>query len=188
MKTWLFVIIVCTNFLVPKAMAENSPRCSSGGFSVFENSGIKTLVFAAKDVGATLPVRGHFVKFDVDINTFKVTNYGSNVNPNNLSINSIRMISTPFNTVDKKDKDIFNSDIVVELSDKNKITINRNGFDLKMIIRALDCEIDSAIEIELIRKTGETTIFVVEPNQNPVFYQVQETNIHEAKTMTYKEP
>ena len=68
------------------AFAASSKGCVGGGFSLLGLSGDQKAIVPASQVGATFLVKGTYVEFTVDADTFGVRNWTLTGAPNQLDI------------------------------------------------------------------------------------------------------
>jgi len=156
-KTWAVALGVI--LLMPEvALAASSASCVGGGFSVLGLSGDGKIKVAANSVGRSFLVKGRYVLFTVDSDTFGVRDWTLTGAPNPLDITG----EIPTVVFSSKIPDhrglVLTSDISVERS-RESLVISRTGPGLSMKIQVKDCATGGTFQMEPVRADGTATVF-----------------------------
>src|SRR6267143_6912560 len=152
-------LAIASVLLAPdRAFAASSKGCVDGGFSLLGLSGDQKAIVQASQVGATFLVKGTYVEFTVDADTFGVRNWTLTGVPNPLDITGGRR-TVVFTAKIPDHRGLFlSSDVSVEIS-KEALVIQRMGSGLSMKIQVKDCANGGVFQMEPARADGTTTRF-----------------------------
>jgi len=145
--------------LVPSgASAASSASCDGGGFSLLGLSGDRKTAVGASSVGSTFLVKGRYVEFTVQSDTFGIRDWKLTGAPNPRDITG----GTPVVVFASKIPDhrglTVTSDVSVEIN-KQSLVVKRSGFGLSMKIQANDCANGGLFQVEVARDDGTATLF-----------------------------
>lgn len=140
------------------AHAASSEGCVGGGFVVLNRIAPADTTISAGSVDKSFQVRGKYVQFDVDADTFGVRNWTLTGAFNPLDITG----GTPTPVFASKLPDhrglVLTSGVAVELKDE-AIELQRTGPGLSMKIQSKDCAQGGVFQMEVERGDGTTTLF-----------------------------
>src|SRR5258708_6530267 len=151
-----------------RAFAASSAACAGGGFSLLGLSGNQRSIVAADNLGNSFLVKGTYIEFTVDSQTFGVRDWTLTGAPNPLDITG----GTPTVVYASKMPDhrdlTLTSDVSVESSGQS-LVILRTGPGLSMKIQAKDCANGGVFQMEPVRGDGTATV-VTHVLADGVFY------------------
>ncbi len=151
-----------------RAFAASSAACAGGGFSLLGLSGNQRSIVAADNLGNSFLVKGTYIEFTVDSQTFGVRDWTLTGAPNPLDITG----GTPTVVYASKMPDhrdlTLTSDVSVESSGQSLVIV-RTGPGLSMKIQAKDCANGGVFQMEPVRGDGTATV-VTHVLADGVFY------------------
>jgi hypothetical protein len=140
------------------AVAASSASCDGGGFSLLGLSGDQRTVVGASSVGSTFLVKGKYVEFTVESDTFGIRDWKLTGAPNPRDITGGTQIVVFASKIPDHRGLTVTSEIAVE-SKKQSLVIKRSGFGLSMKIQANDCANGGLFQVEVARADGTATLF-----------------------------
>jgi hypothetical protein len=140
------------------AVAASSASCDGGGFSLLGLSGDQRTAVGASSVGSTFLVKGKYVEFTVESDTFGIRNWKLTGAPNPRDITGGTQIVVFASKIPDHRGLTVTSEIAVE-SKKQSLVIKRSGFGLSMKIQANDCANGGLFQVEVARADGTATLF-----------------------------
>jgi hypothetical protein len=141
-----------------RAFAASSRGCVDGGFSLLGLSGDQKAIVQASQVGATFLVKGTYVEFTVDADTFGVRNWTLTGAPNPLDITGGRATVVFASKIPDHRGLALTGDISV-MSSRESLVISRSGNGLSMKIQVKDCANGGVFQMEPIRADATATTF-----------------------------
>lgn len=151
--------MVTTVVLAPaRAHAASSKGCVGGGFSLLGLSGDQKAIVRAAAVPAMFLVKGRYVEFTVDANTFGVRDWTLTGAPNELDLTGNRRTVVFSAKVPDHRGLTLTSDVSVE-SAGDSLVFSRTGDGLSMKIQAKDCANGGVYQMEPVRADGAATVF-----------------------------
>jgi len=155
----LVVFAVVSVVLAPhRAFAASSKGCVGGGFALLGLSGDRKALVPASQAGATFLVKGKYVEFTVDADTFGVRNWTLTGAPNQLDITGGRPTVVFASKIPDHRGLALSSDISVD-SSRESLVISRTGDGLSMKIQVKDCANGGVFQMEPIRADATATTF-----------------------------
>jgi hypothetical protein len=155
-KIWAVAVGVI--LLMPGvALAASSKGCDGGGFSVLGLSGDGKATVAARDVGRSFLVKGKYVVFTVDSDTFGVRDWTLTGAPNPLDITGEMPTIVFASKIPDHRGLVLTSAISVE-SSRESLVISRTGPGLSMKIQVKDCANGGIFQMEPARADGTATV------------------------------
>jgi hypothetical protein len=136
--------------------AASSDGCTGGGFSLLGLSGDQKRIVPAGNVPNTFLIKGRYVEFTVDADTFGVRDWTLTGVPSPLDITGGRR-TVVFTAKIPNHRGLFlSSDVSVDIS-KEALVIQRMGSGLSMKIQVKDCANGGVFQMEPARADGTTT-------------------------------
>src|SRR5713101_4160087 len=155
----LVVFAVVSVVLAPhRAFAASSKGCVGGGFSLLGLSGDLKALVRASQVGATFLVKGKYVEFTVDSDTFGVRDWTLTGVPNELDITGGQRTVVFASKIPDHRGLTLTSDVSVRSSGES-LVISRTGDGLSMKIQVKDCANGGVFQMEPIRADATATTF-----------------------------
>jgi len=155
----LTALTVVSVLLAPhRAFAASSKGCVGGGFSLLGLSGDQKAIVPASQVGATFLVKGKYVEFTVDADTFGVRNWTLTGAPNQLDLTGGRSTVVFASKIPDHRGLALTGDISVE-SSRESLVISRTGAGLSMKIQVKDCANGGVFQMEPVRADATPTEF-----------------------------
>jgi len=157
-----------TMLMAHPAFAASSAGCAGGGFSLLGLSGDQRAIVAASNVEGAFLVKGKYVEFTVDSDTFGVRDWTLTGAPNALDITGgRRTVVFASKTPDHRGLTL-SSDISVRSAGES-LVISRAGNGLSMKIQVKDCANGGVFQMEPVRADATATVFT-HVLGNDVFY------------------
>jgi len=141
-----------------RAFAASSKGCVGGGFSLLGLSGDLKALVRASQVGATFLVKGKYVEFTVDADTFGVRDWTLTGAPNQLDITGGRRTVVFASKVPDHRGLALTGDVSVNSSGES-LVISRTGDGLSMTIQVKDCANGGVFQMGPVRADGTATVF-----------------------------
>src|SRR5712664_4021022 len=155
----LVVFAVVSVVLAPhRAFAASSKGCVGGGFALLGLSGDRKALVPASQAGATFLVKGTYVEFTVDADTFGVRNWTLTGAPNQLDITGGRPTVVFASKIPDHRGLALTGDISV-VSSRESLVISRAGNGLSMKIQVKDCANGGVFQMEPVRADATATLF-----------------------------
>jgi hypothetical protein len=151
-----------------RALAASSAGCTGGGFSLLGLSGDQRAIVAASKADAVFLVKGKYVEFTVDRDTFGVRDWTLTGASNTLDITGGRRTVVFASKVPDHRGLALSSDISVRSAGES-LVISRTGEGLSMKIQVKDCANGGVFQIEPVRADATATVFT-HVLGNEVFY------------------
>jgi hypothetical protein len=141
-----------------RAFAASSAGCVGGGFSLLGLSGDQRTIVVASKVDPSFLVKGKYVEFTVDSNTFGVRDWTLTGVPNELDITGgQRTVVFEAKIPDHRGLTL-TSDVSVRSSGES-LVISRTGDGLSMKIQVKDCANGGVFQMEPVRADATPTVF-----------------------------
>jgi hypothetical protein len=145
--------------LMPQpAFAASSAGCVGGGFSLLGLSGDRRAIIPASKVGDAFLVKGRYIEFTVDSDTFGVRDWTFTGVPNKLDITDARRTVVFAAKIPDHRGLSLTSDISVR-SDRESLVLSRSGDGVSMKIQVKDCANGGVFQVEPVRADGTATVF-----------------------------
>jgi hypothetical protein len=145
--------------LVPRAaFAASSAGCAGGGFSLLGLSGDQRTIVVAGKVGAAFLVKGKYVEFTVDSDTFGVRDWTLTGAPNKLDITGGRRTVVFAGKIPDHRGLSLTGDVFVRSAGES-LVISRTGDGLSMKIQVKDCANGGVFQVEPVRADATATVF-----------------------------
>jgi hypothetical protein len=145
--------------LAPQAaLAASSAGCAGGGFALLGLSGDQRTIVPAGKVGAAFLVKGKYVEFTVESDTFGVLDWTLSGAPNMLDITGGRRTVVFDSKVPDHRGLALTGDISVRSSGE-ALVISRTGDGLSMKIQVKDCANGGVFQMEPVRADATATVF-----------------------------
>jgi hypothetical protein len=155
----VMVLAIASVLLAPRsAVAASSKGCAGGGFSLLGLSGDRKAIVRASQVGAAFLVKGKYVEFTVDADTFGVRNWTWTGAPNQLDIPGGRPTVVFASKIPDHRGLALTGDISVD-SSRESLVISRTGDGLSMKIQVKDCATGGVFQMEPARADATATTF-----------------------------
>jgi hypothetical protein len=141
-----------------RAFAASSAGCKDGGFNVLGYSGKQKVTVSPSGIGNSFLVRGKYIQFTVDANTFGVRNWTLTGAPNPLDITGgVWTVVFASKLPDHRGL-VLNSGVSLTM-DKESLVLTRTGPGLSMKIQAKDCANGGVFQMEIERADATATTF-----------------------------
>ena len=163
MKTALgamLTVVMSVGLLIApaRAFAASSKGCVGGGFALLGLAGSQKTIVRAPAPGTAFLVKGTYVEFTVDADTFGVRDWTLTGAPNELDLTgNRRTVVFSAKVPDHRGLNL-TSDISVESAGES-LVISRTGSGLSMKIQAKDCANGGVYQMEPVRGDGTATVF-----------------------------
>lgn len=156
----LALLALLVTGLAGQAMAASSDGCEGGGFTVLGLQGPqdRTIPAGALGSGSVIAVRGKYVQFDIDKNTFGIFNYTLTGAPNRLDITGGRPTPVFKSKLPDHRGLVLSSGVELELKGEG-LVILREGPGLTMKVQAKDCANGGLFQMEPERADQKPTLF-----------------------------
>jgi hypothetical protein len=156
----MFIAVAMASALLApeRAFAASSKGCVGGGFSLLGLSGDQKVIVRASQVGATFLVKGKYVEFTVDADTFGVRDWTLTGASNELDITGGRRTVVFASKIPDHRGLALTGDISVN-SSREALVISRAGDGLSMKIQVKDCANGGVFQMEPIRGDATATVF-----------------------------
>src|SRR6195256_4827133 len=141
-----------------RAFAASSAGCVGGGFSVLGLSGDQRTIVAAGKVDRAFLVKGKYVEFTVDSDTFGVRDWTLTGAPNELDITGGRPTVVFASKIPDHRGLALTGDTSVN-SSRESLVISRSGAGLSMKIQVKDCANGGVFQMEVVRADATATTF-----------------------------
>jgi len=152
-----------------QASAASSKGCEGGGFTVLGVAGSRIArIVPAAQVGGTFLVKGRYVEFTVDADTFGVRDWTLTGAANDLDITGGRRTVVFAAKVPDHRGLVLTNDVQVSI-DADALELTRTGSGLSMKLQAKDCANGGVFQMEPARADGTATVFT-HVLGNEVFY------------------
>ena len=149
--------------------AASSKGCEGGGFSVLGVAGnLVTRIVPAADVGATFLVKGRYLEFSVDADTFGERDWTLTGSANELDLTGGRRTVVYAAKIPSHRGLTLTNDVQVAI-DGDALELTRTGSGLSMKIQAKDCANGGVFQMEPARADRTATVFT-HVIANDVFY------------------
>jgi hypothetical protein len=159
---WQFgvaLLVLSSVILTPqRAFAASSAGCTGGGFSLLGLSGDQKTSVAASKLGPTFLVKGKYVEFTVDSDTFGVRDWVLTGEPNKLDITGVRRTVVFASKIPDHRGLSLTSDVSVKSAGAS-LVISRTGEGLSMTIQVKDCANGGVFQMEPVRADATATVF-----------------------------
>jgi hypothetical protein len=140
------------------SFAAASAGCEGGGFMVLGYTGKQDIVIPAGSLGYSFLVRGKYVEFTVDSETFGVRNWTMTGAPNPLDITGGTWTPIFLSKIPDHRGLGLTSGVRLKM-DKGSLVIEREGPGLSMKIQAKDCANGGIFQMEVERDDETATVF-----------------------------
>jgi hypothetical protein len=140
-----------------RAFAAASAGCVGGGFSLLGLSGNQRSIVAADNLGNSFLVKGTYIEFTVDSQTFGVRDWTLTGAPNPLDITGGKPTVVYASKIPDHRDLTLTSDVSVESSGES-LVISRTGPGLSMKIQVKDCANGGVFQMEPVRGDGTATV------------------------------
>ena len=154
----VIAISVSLALLPARAFAAASAGCVGGGFTVLGVSGNRSALVPAPPAGSSFLVKGLYVEFTVDADTFGVRDWTFTGAPNQLDLTGNRRTVVFSAKVPDHRGLTLTSDVSVESAGES-LVISRTGAGLSMKIQVKDCANGGVFQMEPLRGDGTATRF-----------------------------
>jgi len=150
---------MCLTMFAPEAArAASSAGCVGGGFSLLGLSGDQRTLVAASRVGDSFLVKGRYIEFTVDADTFGVRDWTLTGAPNRLDLTEGRRTVVFAARLPDHRGLALTSDISVRNSGES-LVLSRSGAGVSMKIQVKDCATGGVFQVEPERADGTATTF-----------------------------
>jgi hypothetical protein len=167
------------------ANAADSAGCEGGGFTVLNRTAPQDIDVAANTVPPIITVRGKYVEFDIDANTFAVRNYVLTGAPNPIDITG-GMRTPVFQSKVPNHRGLsLNSAVELELKGPD-LVIQRDGPGLTMKVQAKDCAQGGIFQMEVERADQTRTTFTHTLAPTAFYFDNPNFREREGQTLPYK--
>ena len=156
----MFVVTLAVSSIVcvpQRAFAASSIGCVGGGFSLLGLSGDRKTIVRSSQVTSTFLVKGRYVEFTVDANTFGLRDWTLTGAPNELDLTGGRRTVVFASKIPDHRGLVLTSDVSVD-SSGDSLVIQRTGDGLSMKIQAKDCASGGVFQMEPARADGTATL------------------------------
>ena len=167
----LVVALAATTLLAfgAEARAASSKGCEGGGFTVLGVAGDRvTRIVPAAQVTATFLVKGRYIEFSVDADSFGVRDWTLTGAPNDLDLTGGRRTIVYAAKIPNHRGLTLTDDVQVAI-DGDALELTRTGSSVSMKIQAKDCANGGVFQMEPARADGTATVFT-HVLGNDVFY------------------
>jgi hypothetical protein len=179
---------ILSSFCVMTGMANaaDSAGCEGGGFTILNRTAPQDIDVAANTIPQIITVRGKYVEFDIDANTFAVRNYVLTGAPNPIDITG--GVRTPvFQSKVPDHKGLFlNSAVELRLRE-TELVIQREGPGLTMKVQAKDCAQGGLFQMEVERDDQKRTLFTHVLAPSAFYFDNRKFREREGDTLPYKD-
>jgi hypothetical protein len=141
-----------------RAFAASSAGCAGGGFSLLGLSGDQRAIVPASKADAAFLVKGRYVEFTVDPETFGVRSWTLTGAPNPLDITGGRRTVVFAGKIPDHRGHRLTSDISVRSAGES-LVVSRSGEGLSMKIQVKDCANGGIFQMEPVRADATATVF-----------------------------
>ena len=179
---------IVSSFCVMAGMANaaDSAGCEGGGFTVLNRKAPQDLDVAANTIPSVITVRGKYVEFDIDANTFAVRNYVLTGAPNPADITG-GVRTDVFQSKVPDHKGLFlNSAVELRLRE-TELVIQREGPGLTMKVQAKDCAQGGIFQMEVERDDQARTLFTHTLAPSAFYFDNRKFREREGDTLPYKD-
>jgi hypothetical protein len=157
-RTLMVLAVSSVLFAPQRAFAASSKGCVGGGFSLLGLSGDQRTIVRADQVGTSFVVKGMYVEFTVDADTFGVRDWTLTGAPNELDITGGRRTVVFASKIPNHRGLALTGDVSVDRS-RESLVISRTGAGLSMKIQVKDCANGGVFQMEPVRADGTATMF-----------------------------
>src|SRR5712675_2001465 len=140
-----------------RAFAASSAGCVGGGFSVLGLSGDQRTIVAAGKVDRAFLVKGKYIEFTVDSDTFGVRDWTLTGAPNTLDITGGQRTVVFAGKIPDHRALALTGDVSVRIA-RESLVISRTGPGLSMKIQVKDCANGGVFQMEPARADGTATV------------------------------
>jgi hypothetical protein len=155
----LIMVAGCATLVAPRAaIAASSKGCEGGGFSVLGVSGDRvSRIIPAAQVPMQFLVKGRYVEFSVDADTFGVRNWTLTGAANPLDITGGQRTIVFLSKIPNHGTLSLTNDVAIDI-DGDGIELSRTGPGLSMKLQAKDCANGGVFQMEPQRADGQPTV------------------------------
>jgi hypothetical protein len=152
------LLVVSSAMLAPqRAFAASSAGCVGGGFSVLGLSGDQRTIVAAGKVDRAFLVKGKYIEFSVDSDTFGVRDWTLTGAPNTLDITGGQRTVVFASKIPDHRGLALTGDVSVRIA-RESLVISRTGEGLSMKIQVKDCANGGVFQMEPARADATATV------------------------------
>src|SRR6267143_5042731 len=152
------LLVMSSAMLAPqRAFAASSAGCAGGGFSVLGLSGDQRTIVAAGKVDRAFLVKGKYVEFTVDSDTFGVRDWTLTGVPNTLDITGGQRTVVFASKIPDHRGLALTGDVSVRIAGES-LVISRTGEGLSMKIQVKDCANGGVFQMEPARADATATV------------------------------
>jgi hypothetical protein len=153
------LLVMSSAILAPqRAFAASSAGCAGGGFSVLGLSGDQRTIVAAGKVDRAFLVKGKYIEFTVDSDTFGVRDWTLTGEPNTLDITGGQRTVVFASKIPDHRALALTGDVSVRIAGES-LVISRTGEGLSMKIQVKDCANGGVFQMEPVRADATATVF-----------------------------